>query len=406
MQILFVATWFPYPVDNGSRIRVHHLLRALAERHEVHLLAFMPPEAGQYVQDLRAWCPHVAVVERPMFWRDRRKALLGYFSPQPRDVVAGYSPEMADLVKQSARHHRFDAVVASVVDVAPYALLVPDTPHILEEHNFMTRWMEEQYQAQRGPAKRALRRMTWQKCRHYERQLYPQFDACTMVSEQDRRAVLSAIPGYTGRVEVIPNGVDLERNRPGLAEPEPDRLAFNGALTYYANADAMRFFAGEILPLIHRQRPGVRVKITGRTDGVDLSWLPADGSVALTGYLEDVRPAVAGSWACVVPLRSGGGTRLKILEAMALGTPVVATPKGAEGLDVTPEEDILIGERPGEFADQVVRLLADQELRRRLAENGRRLVEAKYGWQEIGRRFCELVEEAVSGAVRPGDQCS
>jgi glycosyltransferase involved in cell wall biosynthesis len=198
-------------------------------------------------------------------------------------------------------------------------------------------------------------------------------------------------------MQTLPNGVDLARNQPGPVEPLPDTLVFNGALTYYANAEAMRTFAGEILPRIREQRPEVRLKITGRSDGVDLGWLPADGSVALTGYLDDVRPAVAGSWACVVPLRTGGGTRLKILEALALGTPVVATPKGAEGLEVTPEQDILIAGEPAAFAAQTVRLLGDPQLRLRLAENGRHLVEEKYGWEAIGRRFTRMVE-SIAGA--------
>lgn len=395
MKILFVSTWFPYPLDNGSRIRVYHLLRALAERHDLHLLTFMPPDAAPYLAKVCTWCRQVEVVQRDPFWRDPRKTVLGYLSPRPRDVVAGYSPEMARLVRDAAAGQRYDLIVASVAEAAPYALLVPDTPLLLEEHNFMTGWMEEQYRAQRHPVRRSLRWVTWQKCRHYERGLYLQFGACTMVSEQDRRAVQASIPKYSGRVEVIPNGVDLDKNRPGLAQPEPDTLVFNGALTYHANADAMRFFAGEILPAIRIHYPKVTVKITGRTDGVDVSWLPADGSVTLTGYLDDVRPVVAGSWACIVPLRIGGGTRLKILEAMALGTPVVATAKGAEGLDVTPEQDILIASDPSTFAAQAVRLLGDPELRRRLARNGRRLVEERYGWQAIGQRFCRVVESVA-----------
>jgi len=194
--------------------------------------------------------------------------------------------------------------------------------------------------------------------------------------------------------------VDLDWAVPGLAEPKADSLVFNGALTYYANADAMRFFAGEILPRIRAQRPSVMLRITGRSDGVDLTWLSADGSVALTGYLDDVRPVVAGSWACVVPLRIGGGTRLKILEAMALGTPVVATSKGAEGLDITPDQEVLIADEPAAFAAQTVCLLGDPELRQRLAANARLLVEERYGWQAIGSAFCQVVESVAEAGKR------
>jgi glycosyltransferase involved in cell wall biosynthesis len=396
MNILFISTWFPYPPDNGSKTRVYYLLRALAERHQIHLLTFMPTaEEARFIPVLQAYCPQVDVVQRDPFWRDWRKALLGYLSPWPRDVVSGYSPGMARLVSVAAWGQQYGVVIASQVSVAPYALSVNGVPRFVEIDNYMGRLLEEQYRAQHNPARRILRWLTWQKCRRYERWLYPQFDACTLVSEQDRQALLATVPGCSGRVAVIPNGVDVERHYPGLAEPQPNTLVFNGALTYYANADAMRFFLTEIMPLIRAQCPDVRLQITGRTAGVDLSGLPLDGRVTLTGYLDDVRPTVAGSWACVVPLRIGGGSRLKILEAMALGTPVVTTSKGAEGLAVTPEHDVLIADEPARFALQTLRLLRDPDLRERLAKNGRLLVEAKYGWEQISRQFCEVIQFLV-----------
>lgn len=397
MNILFVSTWFPYPLDNGSRIRVHYLLRALAERHEVRLIAFLPgEEEAAFIPTLEEWGVRLDFVKRDPFWRDRRKALLGHLSSRPRDVVSGYSLEMARLVSEATSRQQYDTVIASVAEVAPYALGVAGIPRILEEHNYMTSWMEEQYRAQRNPARRLLRWMTWQKRRRYECWLYPQFDGCSMVSEKDRRAVQSTIPEYTGKVEVIPNGVDLEWNQPGLSEPRPDTLVFNGSLTYYANADAMQFFASDILPYIQRQRPGVTLDVTGQMDGVDLAWLPRSGSVRPTGYLEDVRPAVAGSWACVVPLRIGGGTRLKILEALALGTPVIATSKGAEGLDLAAGHEILIADSPEQFAACTLEVLVDQGLRARLAQAGRRAVEERYGWKAIGSKMDGWLQSVVA----------
>jgi glycosyltransferase involved in cell wall biosynthesis len=393
MRILFLSTFFPYPLDTGSAVRVYHLLQALAARHKVHLLSFMPrAESEAFIPTLRDWGIQVEVVHRDPFQRQPRKAVTGHFSLKPRDVIACYSPEMMHLATQAAQRTAFDLVIASTTLTAPYALAIAGVPRILEEHNFMTAWMEERFRSRHPGLKKILAWITWQKCQRYERWLYPQFDLATMVSERDCAAVEAAIPEYTRRVAVVPNGVDTIVNRPGLADPEPETLVFNGALTYYANADAMRYFLSEIFPLIHHSRPEARLKITGRTEGVDLSALPLNGKVALTGYLEDVRPAVAGSWVCVVPLRIGSGTRLKILEAMALGTPVVATSKGAEGLEVTAGEDILIADEPGEFARQTLRLLGDPDLRQRLARNGRAVVEQKYDWAGIGAQFCALAE--------------
>ena len=405
MKILFLSTWFPYPLDTGARIRVHHLLKALANHHDVHLISFMKEAKGEnLIPTLHDWGIEVEIIRGDPYWRDPSKALIGHLSLKPRDVVIRYSEEMARLVSQATSRHQFDVIIASFTDTAPYAIAMQGIPRILEEHNFLTSWMEERFRSKSSPPKRAANWVTWQKCRRYERWLYPQFDACTMVSEKDRNAVRANIPQYQGPLEVIPNGVDTGRNRPGLADPQPNTLVFNGALTYYANADAMRFFLEEVLPLIHTRRPGVRLDITGRTDGVDLSKLPLDGNVTLTGYLDDVRPTVAGSWACVVPLRVGGGTRLKILEAMALGTPVVSTTKGAEGLEVTPEHDILIADDPNSFAEQTIRLLNEPELRQHLSSNGRKLVEQKYDWQQIGQRFCDFVELASQLATRKVNQ--
>jgi glycosyltransferase involved in cell wall biosynthesis len=216
-----------------------------------------------------------------------------------------------------------------------------------------------------------------------------------MVSEQDRAAARQILPGYGGRIEVVPNGVDCHRNRPGLAQPAANTLVFNGALTYSANYDAIEFFLADILPLVRLQEPELSLTITGSTSGVDLAGLPLDDSVRFSGYVEDVRPLVAGAWACIAPIRQGAGTRLKILEAMALGTPVVATAKGAEGLDVTPGGDILLAEGPAEFANQLVRLLHDPGLRGHLAGNARRLVEERYDWEEIGQRFVEMVSTVI-----------
>ena len=405
LRILFVSTWFPCPPDNGSKIRVNHLLQALCERHEVNLVTFMPTiEEAVHIPALRAVCAQVDVVHHDPFRLNRTKALLGLVSLRPSHVVAGHSPDMAEMVVRAEERQPCDLIIASTTVAAQYTKNARQGARLLEEHNFMPRWMEEQYRAQRSPARKAMRWLTWKKGLRYERGLYRQFTACTMVSERDRQAMVEAMPSYSGRVAVIPNGVDLEHYRPGLAAPSPDTLIFTGALTYSANSEAMRFFIGEILPLIRRQCPDATLAITGRNAGVDQSWLPADGSVRLTGYMEDVRPAVAAAWACVAPLRTGGGTRLKILEAMALGTPVIATSKGAEGLDVTPGHDILIADEPAALAAHVVRLLGDPGLRSRLAESGRRLVEEKYGWSEIGRRFRQLVEStaADSGGKHAG----
>jgi len=231
------------------------------------------------------------------------------------------------------------------------------------------------------------------KVRRHVRRVVPKFESVTVVSEQERRLVKEILPDYQGKLEVIPNGIDCAYNRSDLSREGRRGLVYNGALTYSANYDAMVWFLSEIFPLIQKQVPEVSIKITGATSGVDLSGLTLSPAVQLTGYVPDIRIPVSQAAVCVVPLRQGGGTRLKILEAMALGTPVVTTSKGAEGLEVIHGEHVLIADEPSEFAEQTIRLLKDGGLWNHLAGNARQLVEEKYDWRVITPRFLTLVEQ-------------
>jgi glycosyltransferase involved in cell wall biosynthesis len=394
LKILFLSTWFPHPPNNGSKTRVHHLLQALARRHEVTLLSFAFDTARpEEARALRDRCVRVETVPCNPLQRGPLARALRFLSPRP--VVAAPIGDMARLVRRASAGARFDAAIASAPPMATYALQFSGAARVMEEHNSMTRWLGERYQAQRLPLQRLRCWASWQKNRAYEAWLYRRFDLCTVVCEQDRRACLDMLLGYRGPVEVVPNGVDCDHNRPGMAANQPGALVYNGALTYSANYDAMQHFLAEIYPRIRRQAPGVSLTITGSLDGVDLSGLALDPSVRLSGYVEDVRPLVAGAELCVVPLRQGGGTRLKILEAMALGTPVVATSKGAEGLKVVDGEHLALADDPALFAARTVALLRDRLARERLAAAARRRVEERYDWRSIGERFVDLVERAA-----------
>ncbi|MCC7352760.1 MAG: glycosyltransferase [Anaerolineae bacterium] len=395
MKILFLSTWFPYPPDNGSKIRVYHLLRALGSKHQVTLVSFAFETAEPEVAgELHHFCAEVQAIPINPF--ERRQMFPGsqFLSLSP--IVSKPVPTMRQAVQDILARTTFDVVVASTEVTATYALLTPPTTaKVLEEHNSLTRWMWERYQEQASAVQRLRCWASWQKTRHYEARLFRRFVLCVMVSEQDRQASLQMLPGYGGPVEVIPNGVDCQHNTPGLAGPAPNTLVFNGSLTYQANYDAMRYFLAEVYPLIRQQSPAVSLTITGSTSRVNLAGLSLDGNAHLSGYVDDVRPLVAGASVCVVPIRQGSGTRLKILEAMALGTPVVATSKGAEGLDVTDGEHILLADEPATFAERTLQLLSDSALRWRLAVNARRLVEERYDWRQIGQRFADLVEETA-----------
>jgi glycosyltransferase involved in cell wall biosynthesis len=199
---------------------------------------------------------------------------------------------------------------------------------------------------------------------------------------------------------MVPNGVDTRHNRLGIAAPEPNTLVYSGAITYHPNYDAVEYFLRAIFPLVNLEEGEAILRVTGGTGHTKVEPLARYGHVEFTGHLADIRPTVAGSWASVVPLRIGGGTRLKILESMALGTPVVSTSKGVEGLDVVPEQHLLIADSPGEFATQTVRLLRDPGLRDSLSTHARQHMEEQYDWTEIGRKFTDVVEQVMARGAR------
>jgi len=392
MRILFLSRWFPFPPDNGSKLRIFNVLRQLSRAHEVALLTFGGAadvaNSGALLA-LREHCSHVRVLPYRDFRPASLRALLGLFSRRPRYLLDTYSEHMADVAADEARRRRCDVVVASELAMAPYALHLPGVAALLEDlelsvfRDAVGQWSVLPHRVR--PA------LTWLKLSAYLRRILPRFAACTVVSEQERANLRAVCPAYAS-VEVIPNAVDLSSLDGSFGPPRPNTLVFTGSPTYSANYDAVAYLLREVWPLIARTVPDVTLRVTGNTEGVDLASLPRRPRVHFTGHVGDVRPIVAESWVSVVPLRLGAGTRVKVLESMALGTPVVSTSKGAEGLEVKDGESILIADRPAEFAERVVDLLRSPELRARLATAGRRLVESKHDWDVVGQELRALVE--------------
>jgi glycosyltransferase involved in cell wall biosynthesis len=393
MRLLAISSWFPWPADNGSKLRAYHLLEVLAARHEITLLSFAEPGEGQDPGPLLRLCERVTTVQgnpfkprKPLEWR-------GYWSGTPRSFAQTYSSEMQAHVDEEVLRH--DAAIAFQIGAALY----------LDHHARLARVVDEievgvihdAYASMPFGVGRVRRGLTWWKYSQFIRSLVSGFHHATVVSEKERHH-LAAAGCDVGPVSVLPNGVD----RTDLCRsnsPRPARLIYPGSVTYSANLDAVRFFIEHIFPRIRAARPDATLQVTGAIGDVDVGRFQVPG-VTFTGRVDDVKELVSRSMACVVPLRIGGGTRLKILESLALGTPVVSTPKGAEGLSVTPEHDVLLADSPEDFAAQVVRLLDDFALRARLSANGRRTVERQYTWDRIGAQLNGIIEDAARRQVR------
>ncbi len=400
MKILWLSHWFPYPPDNGARLRTYHLMRQLAGRHEIALLSFaeQPPEPA-HLEALAPICRVLEALPRPTFRRRSLRSLAGYFAPMPRYLIDTHSPAMANALKQQLATDWPQVIVASEIGPATgmshYALQTPSRPRLVEDLELLA--LQDRWRSSRQLRDRLTWGLRWWKTTNYVRKLLREFDGCTVASQEEQDC-LTGITGAANSGVIIPNGVEPDFYRDDFGPPDPDTLIFSGALSFHFNFEAMTFFLSQIFPRIRAQRPGVTLRITGSTQGVPLHQLPQQPGVEFTGYVDDIRPVIARSWVSVAPLRRGGGTRLKVLEAMALGTPVVSTGKGAEGIKATPGQNLLIADNADEFAKAVVSLLENPELRQTLSCNGRKLVKDGYNWENIGQQFEAALYRLVKGS--------
>lgn len=396
MKILFLSRWMPYPSDNGSKIRIFNIIRQLAYEHDVSLISFTDssvPDDSRGAAELDRYCSSIRLIPHRAFQPRSVRAFAGLFGSKPRSLFDTHSTYMADAVRQACAKIRPDLVVASQIDMLPYAALRPDIPTMLEELELTV--LQDAARSAGSSIQRVRSGMTWFKLRAYLRRTLPRLVACTVVSEAERTNVEAIMPGIR-QLYVIPNAIQLSDYAGAFGPPKPNTLIFPGALTYRANYDAARYLLIDICPQIKMRLPQAKLRITGSTSGVDLTRLPQQSMAEFTGYVPDVRPLIAESWAAVVPLRSGGGTRLKILEAMALGTPVVSTRKGAEGLDVIDGTNILLADHSHQFADRVIKLLNSASLRDHLTFEARRTVAERYNWDAVGHQLRDIIRRVAA----------
>lgn len=395
MNIFALSTWCPFPCVNGSTLRAYHLLRALAARHAVDLVAFSAPGAptDAEVAHLRGFCRSVAILPRSPF-TPVAGAPHTLLSMTPRSLVATDDPDVRARVAAGAAGA--DLAIGFALHAARY-LTGLAVPAVFEEAE--PRQIQALAQQATALPQRLRLRLTWWKHARYLRRLAASMAAVTVVSEQERQSML-AIGVDAARLHIVPNGAaaaDLERPR---VVASPPRLIYSGAMTYAPNREAVTWFLGEIMPRVRAVRPEVELWVTGDAGEAAAGRGDARAGVRFTGRLPDVREAISGSAVAVVPLRTGGGTRLKILEAFAQGTPVVSTRKGAEGLAVVDGEHLLLEDEPDAFAGAVLRVLDDAPLAARLSAAGRACVAGRYTWDAIGSQFLDVIDAARQSQER------
>lgn len=383
MNVLLLSPWLPWPPFGGALIRIWETLRYLSRRHSVTLLApLRHSDEAKHVPAVSALCERVITTRLP----DRAPAAVARLT---RNLVRGmpfiqglhYDPTLARHVRTLTSESAYDVIHVEFSFMAPYVAAVSprsQARRILSAHNIESLRFVRELQFTPPPMRRLALLTDHLLFRAWEERALRSFDGIVAVSAAELAWIRRHAPAAI--VVLAPNGVDVGHFSTDEPPGSSRTIVFTGLMNYPPNIDAAMWFCDEVLPLVQREHPGVRFKIVGDKPGRKVSSLARREGVQVTGRVPDVRPHLADSVASVVPLRSGGGTRLKILEAMAMRRPVVSTVLGAEGLEVTPGVDILLGNTARELADHLCRLLTDAALGERLGRAGRQLVEARYPW--------------------------
>jgi polysaccharide biosynthesis protein PslH len=405
MKILWVKAGGLVPPDTGGKIRSYYILRELAKRHSVTFFSFYAEHPGDIHQQLTQFFERVVCIPLRIPIPRSRGEVFHFarhmFSPLPYSVAKHSQPKVVAALRNLLEAESYDVIVCDFVVAGGVIPWASSCPKILFTHNVEAEIWRRHFQKATNPIWKAVAWCEYQKMLRYERFCLQNAQHVLAVSETDKNAFARYIDG--NRITVIPTGVDTEYFCPVDADcGRSHELVFTGAMDWLANEDAIFHFAREILPRIRREIPDVTIIVAGRRPSHRLLALAdAEKHMRVTGGVDDIRPYIARACLYVVPIRIGGGTRLKIFEAMAMGKAIVSTTIGAEGLPVTNGKDILIADTPESFASAVVSLLRQPPQRKRLGLAARQLVANRYSWSKVSRCFDDVLNCVVhdSGAA-------
>jgi sugar transferase (PEP-CTERM/EpsH1 system associated) len=399
VRILWLKTELLHPVDKGGKIRTYNMLKELKREHHVTYLtlddgtatAGERAKATEYCHDLICIPQHRREKFTPGFYFE---LLLNLVSPRPYAIKKYESAAMLREITELERKNSFDLLVCDFLAPAGNVPRTLNTPVVLFQHNVEAMIWKRHYEVQSNPLKKAYLYGQWRKMLRFEKEMCRRFDSVIAVSADDRDQMKREYAAEA--VYDVPTGVDTEFFRPsGLLEAAKQSMVFTGSMDWLPNEDAIRYFMREIMPLIKKKAPGATLTVVGRNPPpalVDLS--REDHSLVITGRVDDVRPYIEGAAVYIVPLRIGGGTRLKIFEAMAMEKPVVSTTIGAEGLGLTDGVELLLADAPETFADAVIKLFGDRQYATELGQRAASVVRENHGWRQVTEVFVSLCRQA------------
>jgi sugar transferase (PEP-CTERM/EpsH1 system associated) len=386
MKFLWVKSGGLLPLDSGGNIRSFKIATELAQRHEVSLFTYYPritPDPHDQLRDpfARVECLPLKVPERAGLG-DMLAYAANMLTVRPYQMRKFCRPQAVRRLRQLLYEGNYDVLLCDFLETAaavPWDLAIPT---VIFTHNIEAQIWRRRFLVNRNPLWKIVAWREYRTVAHAERQLTALADHVLTVSDEDRRSLIEFLSEE--KVTTVPTGVDLDYYRPAESSPQVRSLVFTGSMDWLPNEDAIVYFAAEILPLIQKRIPDVTLSVVGRKPARKvLALAEANPAVRVTGAVADIRPYVHESAVYVVPLRIGGGTRIKIFEAMAMGSTVVSTTVGAEGLPVTHGQNILLADSPEAFASQTVAMLTQFAERKRIGRAARHLVESRYGWPEV-----------------------
>lgn len=402
MRVLLLTQVLPYPPDSGPKIKTYHVIKYLAQRHRVTLVAFVrDTDKPEYIAHLKTLCERVITVPIQRA-ASRDLVFLGksLLSGQPWMMLRDERPEMRAALAELAATSQFDIVHADQLNMGQYALPFPSGRKVLDLHNALWVLYKRMSEAQAftNPMKYLLMR-DWPLLKRYEAEMCRRFDAVTAVSEEDKAALIEA--GAPSAMTVIPIAVDLDSQPYIERQPKGPHIIHIGTMYWPANINAINWFLDAIYPLIKARLPEVRCTLIGaRPPESIIERAKADPSLTVTGYVDDPLPYLQDASMMIVPLKAGGGMRVKILNALAQGIPMVTTTVGCEGIAVTPDKDILIADEPAAFAEASLRLLTDADLNQRISQNGRNMVMQRYDYREAVKPLDDVYAEIVAKSAK------
>lgn len=398
MKVLFVTTKSPLPMNDGHSLRTFHLLRAVAQHHEVTLLSYVKyPVEYDYNNELERLCSSVrqfSVPENCSSLKTAITACLNIAGDQPYVAKKYNQPSMRGEVRRLLKEERFDLVH---LDMLPLGVFLDeiDVPVVLNEHNVESALLKRRVESTSNYLSSSYYAEQQRRLERFEAQVVSRVDHVLACSNEDRALLRAMAPDQ--RISVVPNGVDTGLFRSSLMHrEEPCRMVFVGGMNWFPNRDAIRWFDQQVMPELVKQESRILLDVVGKPDdGMRIQHVQ---HVSMHGFVDDTRPYLEKSAVVIVPIRVGGGTRLKVLEAMSMGKALVSTTVGVEGIQVEHRKHVLIADTPEEFAASVVELMSDAELRGCLGKAARELVCNNYEWGAIGRNLLGAYEATVGAA--------